>query len=403
MEDAQGLLTRIRDCIIGKRYKDAVRCAEEYLRPVTRDVLPSELHLAVAQACENIGDFARAQNFYRIYARYWPENRNTPAALFASARIAAEHLNDYDGALRHLMVIIQKFPTWEGMENVTELVASIQRTLSRVSAVKDEDESDESPRLIIRQTSDQLPLAQIAKMVAFFSKSTPLDVTRRLRKTGWIIAWDLEKGPAMALAGELQKAGVPVLVLPSSKMVTLPPVEKVKICAPLASSLQVTMKLTPKPVLVNIPWDQLQMVVAGFVQRSVYQPMTGSNPLEGFGTFGAFGYRGARLHSVDMTPAVRAAKVEQLQVIDIVPTSGEARYRASDGDTVVKYREQTRRDFAALARMLLVGSGGKARANEAAYLLAGRQKIRGWKEFVFRDFNQFDTYVFWQLNLHKFS
>jgi len=401
MEDAQGLLTRIRDCIVSERFKDAVRYAEEYLRPATRDVLPPELHLAVAAACENIGDFARAQSYYRIYARYWPEERDTPAALFASARIAAEHLNDYDGALRHLMVIIRKFPHWGGMENATQLIASIQATLSRVSAVEDDDASDTGARLIIRQTSDQLPLAQVAKLVAFFTKAGVLDVTRRLRKMGWIIAWDLGRQPAMALAGELQKMGVPVLVLPASKMVTLPPVEKIRLCSPLASSLQLATKIVPKPEFINLPWNEVQMVVAGFIRRSVYQPTAGaSDPFAGFRTFG---YRGARLRGVDMTPAVRPEKVEQLQVIDVIPASGETRYRAFDNDTLVKYRERTRRDFAALARMLLIGSGGKARANEAAYLLAGRQKISGWREFVFSDFNQFDTYVFWQLNLHKFS
>jgi len=405
MEDADALLGRIRNCIVGKRYKDAVRLAEDYLRPVTREVLPAQLHLAVAQACENIGDFARAQSFYRIYARFWPKDNGTPAALYASARIAYEHLNDYDGALRHLMVIMDKFPRWAGMENVTKLLTSIQGILARVSAVKI-DPADTSPRLVIRQTSDKLPVAQIAKVVAYFSNSLALDVTRRLRNTGWILAWDLDHKAAMALAEQLQNLGVPVLVLPTSQMVTLPPVEKAKLCAPMNNGLQISTRLGTKPETVLLPWDDIKMVIAGFVKKSTYQP-AGTNPFGGFGGIGVGGlgggFSGGRLRNVDMSPAVRPAKIEQVQIIDLVSASGDVRYRMYDGDTVIKYREKTRHDFSALARMFLIGSKGRARANEAAYLIAGRQKIRGWQEFVFTDFDQFDTYVFWQLNLHKFS
>lgn len=319
----------------------------------------------------------------------------------AAARIAVDHLNDYDGALRLIMVLLKNWSGWDGLADARELLERVQQTLARTSVVPEGGGTPAGPCMVIRQTSDQLPIARIGKIVASYTGGVMADETRRLRRSPGLLALDLDGARALRLAERLQDDGVPALVIPADQARMLPPVAEVRACAVSEQALSLTTGTGVK----NVPWEDVRQVVAGFVER---EEVTQQGASSEFGNMLLGLYAGPGV--VGLHPAVqmrkqpvRRRKRVRFELIDVFTASGEARYRLTTQTASVRTKPTGRKDFASLVRSVLVGARGRLRANEAAYIIAGRQRIQNLREFVFEDLACFDLYEFWQLNLHTFS
>jgi membrane associated rhomboid family serine protease len=352
--------------------------------------------------------YAVAVELYEAFLlRAAPDDERACEVRFRAGMIAAKYLREYDTALPLLQNAASAHSREDRVQTAQKEIARIANLLARISP---QAEGSEAPGqcAIVRRTCGQVDVSHVGQIVAKATGKALADVTQMLRASVGVIATDIGSEKAWAVAGQLQQSGVPVLVIPTDKLVCLPAARRVQYAAASPSGIELSVAPGGGPSAKK-EWSKIFYASAGLVAFDDLTPGAQAAQWGGW-------QMGTDALSPGLTPnrepvnqgwLSRRATPEAKAVLDIFTLDPFDCYRLTDDEThfvdsgaaagAVRHTNLRRfiPDF--------LGYGGEVPSNGGVRILVFDVPSRRWKGLTFDSVTDFDRYNYWRLQLEQYG
>ncbi len=344
------------------------------------------------------------QVYEESLSRAHEQDERVAELSFRAGMIASRHVRDMIAAERLLSDAANRHADARWRVAADNELGRIRENLKRTS-ITDGGGFVEGPCAIIRQTADPVDIAKIGTLVATTTGRVLAEVTLLLRRSVGFVATNVDPVTAGKLAMQLQEMGMPVLVVPESKLVALPEACEVVSAAVWPDHIAL-FNNDGEEILKK--WDHTFYASAGFVQVSqrkrVPDEFGSSMPrYMGMGSFTRGGF-------VQVDDGMRW-KYKDTQVTKIVLDMFTLRpfqcWRIFEDKVTLSGSQQALTYSRSLnfRRLLtdLTLHGRTVPTNEGVHLIASQAPARRCRGVTFNGIEDFERYNYWRLQLEQYG
>jgi len=362
--------------------------------------------VSIADAFYQAKAYPFAFELYREFiARAKLEDARLPEVKFRAGMTAGRFLRLYVAALPLLEDAARTHDREDRVKMAQREIEAIRANLNRTAAEAD-GALLSGPCTIIRQESGPVDVSTVGKLVSRTAGKALADVTQMLRSSVGIVATEVEPMVAVKLANALQEIDVPVLVVPTDKLVALPPARSVNWVGVSAAGMEFRTGGADSQV-VSKGWDEVFYVSGG---RISFEETRFTGP-------GDDSWGGSPVSPSAFSPGVTAhqwgavggwmresRKNEEKALVDVFTLDPYECYRLTDGDTSFSRAGQSR-PHRSLNRFMwdFFAFASAVSTNDGAWLHALEVPSQRWRGLSFDSAADFDRYNYWRLQLEQYG
>jgi len=356
--------------------------------------LPEAEQWAAAEALRREGHSALALEAYRKYVKHYPMGPRLRAALLAVGELfQAQH--NFPAALQAYEALVRQFPESDEGQRASQAMLEIRAELERTGLEAAPADADRT-YILIRQTGGRFDVGRAGKTIARACGLPVLEGRMLVARTGGVLAVGLSYEQARAAATELQAGGVPVLAVPQDEAVYYPDPVDVREIDLDEGGADLRDRDSHR-----VRWENLWLVCLGLVavERIEEEAVTPSLEDAGVGLMRPFP-RPVPLRSVRRVP-----QAQQLAFLDLFFREPMLHFRLRrdrlrmDAEISAEAGLSRAAAFTHLAKRI-VERAPQAHVGEGIDRLFSEESLRS---VTFRSMEQYENYLFWQVQLHAHS
>lgn len=366
------------------------RALEEYLALVRKfkfAVLPVIEQLRIADLFLTREEYRAAREAYERFLRRYPQNTHADDVRYNLAMLCAECVQDYGAARRLLKELVRKSDNPAKRAEYEEELKRVEEHFAKVYTQTEREPDGESSEqfAIFRQSTGQVNISEVGRVIATMLKVPLADVTTRLFTCTGFLADHLQKSQAEILARDLQKMNIPVFLLEQEKVRQLPEAVIVDSAAFGAEGFSSLIEQQSE----TFPWDSILMVNAGVIESSRTREVPVSSDPEA-GRRSAYGF-GPRRRKTELIQ-----DIQERTVIDVLLRDPWERFRIQEGFTHYSMLGDkilpTARENLQLLAQEVVRHADTTFVGDAVSALASRASM---SSFVYDNRRKYDLTNFW--------
>jgi len=363
-----------------------------------RTPLSSDTLIAVAASMLGANKQGLAMRAYREHLRAYPNSSRNPEINFRLGILFSRRFHDYDEALTYLRQAVAHHSRGDRVARAELEIRRIEANLDRVDVPSGLAQGVSGLAWVVRQTDDPINLPQVGRIVAKEAGRPLAEVTGELRRSRGILLTGAPIDTARRVARRLQETGVPVLVIPEDDLISVPPASAVSHGAISPEG----MRFESGQGVVERSWSDVFFVVAGRLKTG--EPgrirSTLGQATFGHGAYGGGGRTSRQFHFQRSTE-------REFIVLDFFVFGPWQRLRVQQGATrlTIFAADGAQAEARQIERFTgsLLEYGPQLAVNEFVHRVAAGDYHRVARRFTFDNFQAFDAYCQWLLQLEEHS
>lgn len=372
---------------------EVVKSYADFERHNPRLPLPEPAQWAAAEVLRNQGQGTLALEAYRKYVKHYPQGLRLRGAYFAVGELYRARHN-FAAAVQAYEAVIRHFADSPEGQKAREALGELRAELDRTGLEAPSSEPEKT-YLIIRQTGGKLDVSEVGRVIARTCSLTLLEGRMHAARTGGVLMAGLSYEQARAAAGDLQAAGIPVLAISQDDAIYYPDPVQVREVAWEEGGATIQNGES-----FSVRWANLWLVSLGriLIEKTVEDVVGIPDDL---------GVQLMRPYypSTPRTKIVRRHEKREAVLLDLYFRDPMLHLRLS------KDRFRAGPDLSAEAGMTRMGTFThmvKRIIEQAPHAQVGEGVDRFFSEeslrpVTFRSKEQYEDYLFWQVQLHAHS
>jgi membrane associated rhomboid family serine protease len=372
--------------------KEALEQYLAFIRKFRYASLPAQEQLRIADLFLTTEQYRPAQEAYERFLRHYPQGRHADEVKFNLAMLCAQYTQDYSTARRLLKELIRSTGDSVKLVQLEEELSRVEEHFAKIYAEPPASEASGTDTTeeyaVFRQSSEQINIPEVGRVIAAMLKLPLADVTTRLFTCSGFLADRLKKHQAEILARDLQKIKVPVFLVEQNRLQPLPEA----LLVGDATFNTEGFKGGVEGEVGLVPWDSIIMVNAGLLESSrTKEVSTGSDAQVVSRSAFGFGTRRRKTALVKQT--------QRRTVIDLITREPWQRFRIQEGFTRFALMGEQKlptisENFEKLAQEV-VRHADRTFIGKAVSELAKGGRLN---DFVYENKRKYDLINFWLLH-----